>query len=124
MQIINWFDSESDLPEISTILSTPNLSVNVGQISVPDQILMAIGNEDDSVAGLVFNRSNRADDALSGETEPDTRGEFLTTSSPTTPQSKPTSSLSRHCSRGIGRDRGIRREEEKCTIIWILNCRV
>jgi len=90
MPVINWFDSETDLPDISTINLTPNLGVNVGEISVTTQNTMAVGIEDDSVAGLVSNRDNQADDALFGEAGPDTRGEFLTTSITTTPKSKPT----------------------------------
>jgi len=42
MPIGNWFDSESDLPEVSTINSTPNLGVNVGEISVATQTTMAL----------------------------------------------------------------------------------
>jgi len=72
---------------------------------------MAIGVEDDSVAGLVLNKGNQIDDALFGESDSDTRGEFLITSISTTPQSKPTSPLLSQLSWGIGRGRGIRREE-------------
>jgi len=117
--VIDWLDSESDPPKISTINSIPNVGVNVGQISVPTQNTMAIGDEDDSVAGLVLNKGNQIglDEALFGEAESDTRGEFLTTSIPTTPQSKPTSSFSSHCSWGMGKGRGIRRDrgDEKFT---------
>jgi len=57
-----------------------------------------IGIEDDGMTDLVPNTGNQIDDALFGEAESDTRGVFLTTSIPTTPQSKPTLPFSTHCS--------------------------
>jgi len=46
---------------------------------------MAIGIENDSVAGLASNRDYQVDDVLPGEAEPDTGSEFLAASILTTP---------------------------------------
>jgi len=50
---------------------------------------MAIGIENDGVAGLVSNRDYQVYDVSPGEAEPDTGSEFLAASILTTPQSKP-----------------------------------
>jgi len=51
-----WFDSESDFTEVSTINTSPNQGVKMGEISSIQQNTMAIGVENDCVAGLVSNR--------------------------------------------------------------------
>jgi len=83
---------------------------------------MAIRIENNSMTDLAPNTSNQIDDALCGKAESDTRCEFLTTSIPTTPQGKPTSSFSSHCSWGMGGGRGIRRVEgTKFTLLTSLD---
>jgi len=86
-----WFNSESDIAEVSTINTSPNQGVKMGELSITQQNTMAIGIENDGVAGLVSNRDYQVDDAQPGEPEPDTRSEFLAASILTTPQSKHTS---------------------------------
>jgi len=41
VQTNRWFDSEAELPEISSINSTPQPGVNMGQFSIPDKIPLA-----------------------------------------------------------------------------------
>jgi len=81
----------------------------MGEISVTQQ--NTIGIENDCVAGLVSNRDYQMDDVPPGEAELDTRSEFLAASILTIPQSKPTAPFLSLLTWGMGRGRGIRREE-------------
>jgi len=96
MPIISWFESESDLPEISSIHTSPQPSVIVGKFSIPTQDVMTLGIEDGIMTGSVSNRGNQAGLALSGETESNTGGEILGAPILTTPQSKTSSPFSYH----------------------------
>jgi len=111
--IINWFDSESYLPEISSINSTPHLGLNVGQTSVNTLHNWALGVDDSNAADSAPIWGTLAGNALLKETGPNTRGCLLGTPIPTPPQSKSTSPFVSHCNNDIGRVRGIRREGEK-----------
>jgi len=91
--VVNWFDSESDLPHISSINSTPQPGINIGQFS---QNPMVLGIEDGSMTGLVSNRGNQAGLVLPEETESNAGGEWLGAPILTTPQSKTSSPFSYH----------------------------
>jgi len=116
--VLNWFDSESDLPKISLINSTLHLGVNVGQTSVNKQHIWALRDKDSNAADSTPNTGTLAGNALLEETGPNTRGCLLGTLIPTPPQSKSTSPFSSHCTKGIGRGRGIRKEGEKNSIVF------
>jgi len=62
--IINWFDSESDFPEMSSVSLSLNLCVNVGQFTITPQNNMALGIKDGSMTGSALNKGNKAGLAL------------------------------------------------------------
>jgi len=47
--LANWFDSESDFPEISSVNSTPHLGVIVSSPSAHPHHDQALGTEDSNV---------------------------------------------------------------------------
>jgi len=52
--LANWFDSKSDLPDISSISLSSNLSENVNQFSVNPQNSLALGFDDINFASSVL----------------------------------------------------------------------
>jgi len=59
LPVVNWFDSESDFPEFSSISLSSNMGVNVDQFSVNPQINLALGvNEEGMKKVLVYCRSS------------------------------------------------------------------
>jgi len=86
--IRNWFDSESDLPEIIFISLSTNLGINVGKFSVPTQDSLATGVEDDSLADLGLSKGNQIGDVLSEKKRSDTRDDLQPIPILTTPHSK------------------------------------
>jgi len=118
MPIINWFDSESELPETSLISSLPYLGVILGSPSVDAPHDWALGDEDSIAADSTPNTGTLVGNVLLEiRTGPNTRGYLLETLTYTPPQSKSVSPFPSHCIKGIGRGRGIRREGEKNSIL-------
>jgi len=56
--LTNWFDSESDFPEISSVNSTLELSVNVSSPSANPVHVQALGTKDSSATGSAPNKGN------------------------------------------------------------------
>jgi len=70
--VVNWFDSQSDFPEMSSVNTTPHLSVNVGQTPVNMPHTCAVGDEDSDAADSVPNTGTLAGNALLEGTGPHT----------------------------------------------------
>jgi len=79
--LTNWFDSESDFPEISSVNSTLELGVNVSSPSANPHHEQALGTEDSNAAGSVSNRGNLMGHAPFEETESNKRVNLLDTQS-------------------------------------------
>jgi len=66
--LANWFDSESNLPEIS-VNSTPELGVNVSSPSANPIHVQALGTENSSAMGSAPNNGKPVGHAPLEETE-------------------------------------------------------
>jgi len=111
--LTNWFDSESDFPEMSSVNTTPHLGVNVSPPSVNNPHDWALENEDNSAMDSAPNKGNSAGKVLLEEAGPNKRGDLLDTPIHTPPQSKSPSPFSCHSTWGMGRGRGMRQERKK-----------
>jgi len=113
----NWFDSESDLPEILSVNSTLELGVNVSSHSANTIHVRALEVEDSSAMGSVPNKGNLVGHAPLEETESCKEMNFLETPIPTPPQSKSPLHFSFHRGWAIGRGRGMGREGLKSSTV-------
>jgi len=86
--LTNWFDSESDFPEISSVNSTPNPGVNVISPSANINHVQALGIKDSNAKRSASNMGNPV---LLEETGSDEEGNLLKALTHTPPQSKPPS---------------------------------
>jgi len=106
-----WFDSESDLPGISSVDSTKLMGINVsphsanGQINTPE---IEMGNSN-TTASAPYRGGPMGNAPLVG-TKPDKGENFLDTPNPTPLQSKSPSPILFH--RGWSMGRGMRVERE------------
>jgi len=115
--LTNWFDSESNLPEIS-VNSTIELGVNVSSPFANPIHVQVLGAEDSISAP---NKGNPVGHALLEETESYEGVNLIDNLIQTPPQSKSTLPFSCHCGWDMGRGRGMRREGVKSSTV-ILRC--
>jgi len=85
LPVINWFDSESDFPEMSSVNTTPHLGVNVGLTPVNTCHSWALGDKDSDATDSTPNTGTLAAYALLEETGTTTGGYLLRTPTPTPP---------------------------------------
>jgi len=115
--LTNWFDSESDFPEISSVNSTLELGVIVSSPSVNAIQVKALEVEDSSAMGPAPNKGNPVGHAPLEGTESCKGVNFLDTLIHTPPQSKSLSSFSCHRGWIMGRGRGVGREGLKSSTL-------
>jgi len=96
--LTNWFDSESNLPEISSVNSTPELGLNVRSPSANTIHVRAVEVEDSSAMGSAPNKGNPVGHAPLEETGPYKGVNLLDTPNHTPLRSK--SQLPFSCHRG------------------------
>jgi len=86
--LTNWFNSESDLPEISSVNSTPNPGVNVifPSANIPHE--QALGIEDSNTTGSASSTGNPVGHVLLEEMGSDEEGNLLNAPTHTPPPSK------------------------------------
>jgi len=104
--LTNWFDSESDFPEISSVNSRLKLCVIVSPPSAIAINVRAIEFGDSSAMGPAPNKGNPVGHVPLEETESCKGENFLDTSIHTPPQCKPPSTFPCHCGCAMGRGRG------------------
>jgi len=105
-----WFDSESELPGISSVDSTiATLGVNVSSPSASHHI-GALEIRNSNTTGPAPNAGIPGHYVPLGGTGPDKGESFLDTPHPTSPQSNSPSSILFHCGYAMGRGRGMGRE--------------
>jgi len=108
-----WFDSESDLPGISSVDSTVDLGVNMSSPSANLPHVEAMYFGDSNAMGPAHNKGNLVGNVPLGETKSCKWVNFLDTPIHTPPQSKSTSPLLCHRDWVMGRGRGTGREGVK-----------
>jgi len=116
--LTNWFDSESDFPEISSVNTTPRPGVNVSPLFVNTHHDWALENEDSSTMHSATNKGNSAGNVPLDEIRPHTRGDLLDTPAHTPLQSKSPTIFLTHCVLAMGRRKEMKREGEKKFIIY------
>jgi len=92
--LTNWFDSESNLPEISSVNYTPELGVNVSSPSAKPIQDQALGTEDSSAMSSAPNKGNPIGHAPLEETDSYKGVNMLDTPNHTPPRSKSPSPFS------------------------------
>jgi len=112
-----WFDSESDLPGISSVDSITTMGINVSTPSANIHI-RAIETGNSNTTGPAPNTGMSAGYAPPVETGPKHKWDnFLDAPRLTPPQSKSPSPIPFHCGYAIGRRRGMGREGGKSSTI-------
>jgi len=77
--LTNWFDSESDYPEMSSLNTTPYQGLNVSPPPVDTHHDWALVNENSSAMDSAPNKGNSAGIVPLEEMGPHTRGDLLDT---------------------------------------------
>jgi len=112
-----WFDSESELPGISSVDSTLAMGANVSSPSAGQIQVRAIDFGNSSTAGRAPKRGIPVGNVPLGGTGSSKGKSFLDTPTHTPPQSKSPSPILFHRGWSMGRGRGVGREGAKSSTI-------
>jgi len=115
--LTNWFDLESEFPEISSVNSTLELCIIVSSSSANAINVRVLEVEDSSAMGPAPNKGNPVGHALSEKTESCKGVNFLDNPNHTPPRSKTPLPFSCHRGWAMGRGKGVGREEVKSSTL-------